>query len=107
MRTINTIKSYYKAVTTTKKYVITEDCSANFSCIRYKATNNFKEKYLQHPYSIICCENHGENLDVLRDKLHELTASWSVVCYQYQWSDFLEMYDLTEYQYSKILKMLE
>ena len=103
----NTIKSFYKAVTTTKRYIVTEDCSTNFPCLRYLATNNLKEKYLEYPFSVIDCENLGENLGCLQDKANELNASWSVVCYQFEWADFLKQYDLTEWQYQHILKLLK
>lgn len=104
-----TIKAYYKAVTTTKNYIVVEDLPTNYTCCyKYTATNNTsKWEDCSRGTTIISCEYYYENLDVLQYLFNEMMQSWTKNCYYYEWEEFLKRYELTQYQYNKITKLIK
>jgi hypothetical protein len=105
----NTIKAYYKACTTKKKYIIVEDISTNYFCYKYTATNDYSkwENDSSFNTTIISTEYYYENLDVLQYLFKEMVQSWTQYCYELEWEYFLSRYELTQYQYNKINKLLK
>ena len=106
-----TIKAYYKAVTTSKNYIIQEDISTNYLGYRYKATNNetLINKLLNsddYTISIIDCENYYENLELLKVTYDEMIQSWTQNCYYSEWEDFIKNYELSNNQISVIKRLI-
>jgi hypothetical protein len=102
-----TIKAYYKALTTTKAYVIQSDVSTNFRVTIYNATNNLSDRILNDDMvNVIDTSNYYENLDIASNMMDTLTKQWAKDCYYYEWSEYLNRYDMTEYQFSKLKRIL-
>ena len=107
----NTIKAYYKAVTTNKRYIIQEDISTNYLGYKYIATNNetLINKLLDnddYTISIIDCGNYYDNLEMLTAAYDELIQSWTQNCYYYEWNDFIKKYELSNNQISIIKRLI-
>ena len=104
-----TIKAYYKACTTTKSYIIVEDYSTNYTYYKYTATNDISKWLDDNSYttSIISTEYYYENLDTLQYLFNEMIQSWTKVCYYYELEEFLKRYELTEYQFNKIKRLIK
>lgn len=99
------IKAYYRAVITSKKYVICtreETANGGYKWVT-KCTNAPKQGA---PDVIIETVYRGENLDILKMLLSELDHSYTVCCYYETFEDFLSHYNLSEYQYQRILKLI-
>jgi hypothetical protein len=102
-----TIKAYYKAVTTTKRFIVSEDYSTNYSCYKYTATNNISGFENDYNTTIIDCEYYYENLDVLQYLFSDMMQEWTKNCYYYDWTEFLKRYELTDYQFNKIKRLIK
>ena len=108
----NTIKAYYKAVTTNKRYIIQEDISTNFIGYKYTATNNETLVYKllesnDYTISIIDCENYYDNLKMLKIAYDELIQAWTQDCYYYEWEEYIKKYELSDNQISKINRLIK
>jgi len=103
-----TIKAYYKAVTTKKRFIIQEDISTNYFCMKYTATNNMSkfEDYSSDTL-IIATEDYYQNLDVLAYLFKELSVTYTRYCYELTFEDFLKRYELSIGQYNKIKRLVK
>lgn len=90
-------KALYKAVTTKKRYVIDDD-----EYIR--ATNNLPK--INSSSVVLDAEDIENNLKALRSSFHNMNQTWTKYCYHYTFEHFLWMYELTEYQYKQIKRIL-
>ena len=103
------IKALYKAVTTSKNYIIVEDISTNFIGYKYTATDNemIIDKALKDETNqVISTEYYGDNLQALENEHNNMLNSWTQNCYYYDWTEFLKRYDLSEYQVTKIKQLI-
>ena len=105
----NTIKAYYKACTTVKRYIIVEDISTNYFCYKYTATNDFSKWAEDSSFNttIISCEYYYENLDVLKYLYNEMMTQWTKFCYDLEFEEFLRRYELSVGQYNKIKQLIK
>jgi hypothetical protein len=103
-----TIKAYYKAVTTKKRFIVQEDISTNYFCMRYTATNNVSnfEDYSSDTL-ILSTEYYYENLDVLAYLFKELSIAYTRYCYELTFEEFLNRYELSINQYNKIKRLIK
>lgn len=100
------IKAYYRAAITPKEYVICESFIFNAGGFWItKCTNTIPEKIAPDVH-VISTERRGENLDILKMLVSELISSYTRCCYYETFKDFLSRYDLSEYQYQRILKLI-
>lgn len=99
------IKAYYRAAITPKEYVICEPLTFNAGGFWItKCTDTLPEKITPDVH-VISTECRGEILDILKMLVSELNASYTRCCYFETFEDFLSRYDLSEYQYQRILKL--
>lgn len=103
------IKALYKAVTTTKKYILVEDISTNYLCYKYTATDNenLVDKALDnHEISVISCEYYRDNLQALQNAYNDMMEAFSKNCYYYELQEFLKKYELSIFQAEKINRLI-
>ncbi len=101
-----TLKAYYKALTTAKRYVIQEDISTNYSAVRYIATNDISKYKEDYDTFIISTEYYYEHLDTVSSMVSTIINQWTKDCYYYDWNDFLKRYDMTPYQWNNLRRII-